>query len=73
MTPPDASDKDDLPRSRLIRSYTLTSGRTASTVELPMEATLRLQAGVEGPVLTPSAARMLEVCDRRSVLRRSRH
>jgi len=32
-----------------------------------MEATLRLQAGAEAPVLSPSAAQVLEVCDRRSV------
>lgn len=57
----------DAPRPRLIRSYTITSGRTAARVDLPMEATLRLQSGVEAPVLTPVAAQVLEVCDRRSV------
>ena len=66
MTPPDEPD-DEAYRPRLIRSYTITSGRTASTVELAMEATLRLQAGAEAPILTPSAAQVLEVCDRRSV------
>lgn len=60
-------EHDEAPRPRLIRSYTITSGRTATAVDLPMEATLRLQAGVEGPVLSPIAAQMLEVCDRRSV------
>jgi len=66
VTPPDDPD-DEGYRPRLIRSYTLTAGRTAAKVELAMEATLRLQAGVEAPVLSPSAAQVLEVCDRRSV------
>jgi hypothetical protein len=66
MTPPvDPEDEEYTPR--LIRSYTITAGRTAAAVDLAMEATLRLQAGVEAPVLTPSAAQVLEVCDRRSV------
>ena len=67
MTPPYASDDDDAPRPRLIRSYTITSGRTTTAVDLAMEATLRLQPGVEAPVLSPSAAQVLEVCDRKSV------
>ena len=66
MTPP-PEPEDEGYRPRLIRSYTLTAGRTASKVELAMEATLRLQAGAEAPVLSPSAAQVLEVCDRRSV------
>ncbi|MBS2936622.1 DUF742 domain-containing protein [Nocardioides sp. J2M5] len=66
MTPP-VEPEDEGYRPRLIRSYTITAGRTATTVDLPMEATLRLQAGAEAPVLTPSAAQVLEVCDRRSV------
>lgn len=66
MTPP-PEPEDDGYRPRLIRSYTLTAGRTAAKVELAMEATLRLQAGAEAPVLSPSAAQVLEVCDRRSV------
>ncbi len=66
MTPPHEPE-DEVYRPRLIRSYTLTAGRTATSVDLPMEATLRLQAGAEAPVLSPSAAQVLEVCDRRSV------
>ena len=66
MTPP-VEPEDEGYRPRLIRSYTITAGRTATTVDLPMEATLRLQAGAEAPVLTPSAAQVLEVCDRKSV------
>jgi len=66
MTPP-IEPEDEVYRPRLIRSYTITAGRTAAAVDLPMEATLRLQAGAEAPVLTPSAAQVLEVCDRKSV------
>lgn len=66
MTPPHEPD-DEVYRPRLIRSYTLTAGRTATSVDLALEATLRLQAGAEAPVLSPSAAQVLEVCDRRSV------
>ncbi|UFN46382.1 DUF742 domain-containing protein [Nocardioides okcheonensis] len=66
MTPP-VEPEDEGYRPRLIRSYTITAGRTATAVDLPMEATLRLQAGAEAPVLTPSAAQVLEVCDRKSV------
>ena len=66
MTPPHEPE-DEVYRPRLIRSYTITAGRTASNVDLAMEATLRLHAGAEAPVLSPSAAQVLEVCDRRSV------
>ena len=66
MTPP-LEPEDEAYRPRLIRSYTLTAGRTASKIDLALEATLRLQAGAEAPVLSPSAAQVLEVCDRRSV------
>ena len=66
MTPPHEPEEEAY-RPRLIRSYTITAGRTATTVDLAMEATLRLQAGAEAPVLSPSAAQVLEVCDRRSV------
>ena len=70
MTPP-TEPEDEVYRPRLIRSYTLTAGRTATKVDLAMEATLRLQAGVEAPVLSPSAAQVLEVCDRRTVAEES--
>jgi hypothetical protein len=67
MTPPN-DPEDEVYTPRLIRSYTITAGRTAAKVDLPMEATLRLQAGAEAPaVLTAAAAQVLEVCDRRSV------
>ena len=67
MTPPDAPDMDEAPRPRLIRSYTITAGRTSTNIELPMEATLRLQPGVDAPILGHAAVQVLEVCDRRSV------
>ena len=58
---------DDAPVARVVRPYTLTGGRTAPKVVLPVEATLRLQGdGPEGPV-DSNLARILEVCDRRSV------
>ena len=66
MTPPHEPE-DEVYRPRLVRSYTITAGRTAAKVELAMEATLRLQPGVEAPVLSYPAAQVLEVCDRRSV------
>ena len=66
MTPPHEPD-DEAYTPRLIRSYTITAGRTATSVDLAMEATLRLQAGAEAPVLSYPAAQVLEVCDRRSV------
>ena len=67
MTPPN-DPEDEVYTPRLIRSYTITAGRTAAKVDLPMEATLRLQAGAEAPaILTAAAAQVLEVCDRRSV------
>lgn len=58
---------DDAPVARVVRPYTLTGGRTAPKVALPVEATLRRQgSGPEGPI-DASLARILEVCDRRSV------
>lgn len=67
MTPSDDIGTDGAPRPRLVRSYTITGGRTQSKVDLPMEATLRLQPGRDGRGLSPSAAQVLEHCDRRSV------
>ena len=57
----------DAPAARVVRPYTLTGGRTAPKVPLPVEATLRRQGnGPESPV-DANLARILEVCDRRSV------
>jgi hypothetical protein len=58
---------DDAPAARVVRPYTLTGGRTAPRVELPVEATLRRQgSGPTGPV-DGNLARILDVCDKRSV------
>ena len=58
---------DDAPVARVVRPYTLTGGRTAPKVELPVEATLRTQgSGPAGPV-DGNLARILDVCDKRSV------
>lgn len=56
-------------RPRLVRSYTLTAGRTRTDVDLPVEATLRrTEADEVGPEAgsTPRQ-RILRVCDTRSV------
>jgi hypothetical protein len=58
---------DEAPLARVVRPYTLTGGRTAPTVALPVEATLRRQG--DGPVapIDNNLVRILDVCDRRSV------
>lgn len=53
--------------ARLVRAYTITSGRTAATVDLPLEATLRVPPRDAGVPLRSAALRVLEVCDQRSV------
>ena len=69
-TSPDAGPSDDVHRDASavrVRAFTLTSGRTTPRVDLPVEATLRrLGAATAGPVES-HLARILEVCDRRSV------
>ena len=57
---------DEAPRARLVRSYTLTAGRTRAKVDLPMEATLELQDGDPGAGDSPRM-RVLRVCDAKSV------
>jgi len=58
----------DEPSARIVRPYTITAGRTSTTVDLPMEATLRLLPAAEerewGPDLQ---GRIVEVCDYSSV------
>lgn len=58
--------EDEVARPRFVRPYTITSGRTHSKVDLPMEATLRTEDGDLGKV-SAAALQVLEVCDRRSV------
>jgi hypothetical protein len=51
---------------RLVRSYTLTAGRTTTDVDLPVEATLRRQGFDDEGGETPRQ-RILRVCDSKSV------
>ena len=51
---------------RLVRSYTLTAGRTKTDVDLPVEATLRRQGFDDEGGETPRQ-RILRVCDSKSV------
>jgi hypothetical protein len=63
---------DDAPAARVVRPYTLTGGRTSPKVELPVEATLRREAG--GPEPTDAnLLRILQLCDKRSVAEVSAH
>jgi Protein of unknown function (DUF742) len=58
---------DDAPAARVVRPYTLTGGRTTPKVELPFEATLRLEgSGIEESG-DANLVRILDVCDKRSV------
>ncbi len=69
MTPTDPHRpelEDDAPPARLVRSYTITSGRTKAEVDLPMEATLRRQGFDDEPGDGPRQ-QILRVCDSQSV------
>ena len=59
--------EEEVSRPRFVRPYTITAGRTHSTVDLPVEATLRLDQTVDNSSVSAAALRVLEVCDRRSV------
>ena len=59
--------EEEVSRPRFVRPYTITSGRTHATVDLPMEATLRLETARAGTSESAAALAVLEVCDRRSV------
>jgi hypothetical protein len=58
--------EEDAPPARLVRSYTITSGRTKAEVDLPMEATLRRQGFDDEPGDGPRQ-QILRVCDSQSV------
>jgi hypothetical protein len=58
--------EDNAPPARLVRSYTITSGRTKAEVDLPMEATLRRQGFDDEPGDGPRQ-QILRVCDSQSV------
>jgi hypothetical protein len=58
----------DEPTARIVRPYTITAGRTRTTVDLPMEATLRLEPTAEEHEWTSDLqGRIIEICDTRSV------
>ena len=59
--------EEEVSRPRFVRPYTITSGRTHATVDLPLEATLRLESADDGTSVSAAALQVLEVCDRRSV------
>ena len=70
LTEPDPWGRysDEEPAARIVRPYTITAGRTRSTVDLPMEATLVLEpAAHEHEWGGDLQGRIVEVCDRRSV------
>src|SRR5688500_6381327 len=58
--------EEEAGQARLVRSYTLTAGRTRAAVDLPMEATLRRQGFDDEAGETPRQ-RILRVCESRSV------
>ncbi|HEX6248018.1 MAG TPA: DUF742 domain-containing protein [Nocardioidaceae bacterium] len=71
MAPDDARGPEPEPvaTARFVRPYTITAGRTKAAVDLPMEATLRLQprdASVDAD-LGVGARQVLDLCDQRSV------
>ncbi|MGZ8744753.1 MAG: DUF742 domain-containing protein [Nocardioides sp.] len=65
VDPPDP-DREGMAPPQLVRSYTLTAGRTRAVVDLPVEATLRRQGNDSEGGDTPRQ-RILRVCDSRSV------
>ncbi len=70
LTEPDPWGRysDEEPAARIVRPYTITAGRTKSTVELPMEATLQLQPSArEQEWGGDLQGRIVGVCDNKSV------
>lgn len=66
MTTDDNHEDVEARAPRLVRSYTLTAGRTKTDVDLPVEATLRRQGFDDEGGETPRQ-RILRVCDSKSV------
>jgi len=64
---------DEAPSARVVRPYTLTGGRTAPKVELPVEATLRRESNGSEEPTDANLLSILEVCDKRSVAEVSAH
>jgi hypothetical protein len=65
--------EEETPVARVVRPYTLTGGRTAPKVDLPVEATLRREWDGPGEPTDPNLVRILEACDKRSVAEVSAH
>ena len=62
-------DSEPVAPARFVRPYTITAGRTKAAVDLPMEATLRIQPRdvSADDALGVGARLVLDLCDRRSV------
>lgn len=61
-------DWDEAPAPRIVRPFTITAGRTRPKVDLPVEATLRLQEHAHGRSWpNASIAHVVDVCHLRSV------
>jgi Protein of unknown function (DUF742) len=70
LTDPDPWGRysDEEPAARIVRPYTITAGRTRSTVDLPMEARLGLDPSAhEHEWGSDLQGRIVEVCDQKSV------
>jgi Protein of unknown function (DUF742) len=70
LTEPDPWGRysDEEPAARIVRPYTITAGRTRSAVDLPMEATLRLDPSAHDHEWgSDLQGRIVEVCDQKSV------
>ena len=70
LTDPDPWGRysDEEPAARIVRPYTITAGRTRSTVDLPMEARLGLDPSAhERAWGSDLQGRIVEVCDQKSV------
>jgi hypothetical protein len=67
LSPDERVDGEPASSARLVRAYTITRGRTATAVDLPLEATLRVMPRDADVPLSPAAWQVLDICDRRSV------
>lgn len=68
MAVPEPDWDEDVPAPRFVRPYTLTAGRTRPKVDLPFEATLRLDDRATGRSWPNAAVTgVVEVCHQRSV------
>jgi hypothetical protein len=69
VTPAAPLGRDDEPvqTARFVRPYTITAGRTRATIDLPMEATLRVEPRSASADVGANALGILPLCDNRSV------